>query len=211
MIKLNLLPKNLRRRVEPGWWRLSAAIFTLLVLLIVGYLYFTVSSQLQAAENQRADLQAQVAQLQPYIQEQKNLQAQRVSLEKLLSVKKALEAQFIPWSQDLAMLIDQIPHSQSGFSIDLQSISTQVLSPQEAQSLAQAGHYGGRVVSVLFTLQGQAANQEALIQFIHAFENSPNFGLSFHQAQLVKDQGIYTFGATIGLVSPSTQEASHAR
>jgi hypothetical protein len=26
LIRLNLLPKNLRRRVEPGWWRLAEAI-----------------------------------------------------------------------------------------------------------------------------------------------------------------------------------------
>jgi hypothetical protein len=26
LIRLNLLPKNLRRQVEPGWWRLAGAI-----------------------------------------------------------------------------------------------------------------------------------------------------------------------------------------
>jgi type IV pilus assembly protein PilN len=41
MISINLLPKNLRRRSEPAYWRLVAVLIPLLVIGIAGFMQFS--------------------------------------------------------------------------------------------------------------------------------------------------------------------------
>lgn len=65
MIRLNLLPKNLRRRVEPGWWRLAAALFALVVLGTLGFLHYTAYTELSLARSERDALRAEVEALKP--------------------------------------------------------------------------------------------------------------------------------------------------
>ena len=85
MIRLNLLPKNLRRRVEPGWWRLLALLFALVVLGVLGLVHYTAYTELSLAKAERDQLQAEVEALRPFIAELGRLQEERKALEALLA------------------------------------------------------------------------------------------------------------------------------
>ena len=209
MIKLNLLPKNLRRRVEPGWWRLAAAAVVLAVMGTVAFLHLSTLSRVQALENQRDQLQVEVDVLRPFIAEQNRLNQQQRELERLLAVRNQLRERFVPWSDNLAQVINQIPREGRRFGVALRSISTKALTPQEIQSNVQNGLYDGKPVSVEFNLQGEAVGQNALIRFVEAFETSPRFGINFQNASLDQNRQLYTFGATIGLVTQTPASASN--
>lgn len=209
MIKLNLLPKNLRRRVEPGWWRLAAAAVVLAALGVVAFLHISTLSRVQALENQRDQLQVEVDVLRPFIAEQNRLNQQQRELEQLLAVRNQLRERFVPWSDNLAQVINQIPREGRRFGVALRSIGTKSLTPQEIQSNVQNGLYDGKPVSVEFNLQGEAIGQNALIRFVEAFENSPRFGINFQNASLDQTRQLYTFGATIGLVGQAAATASN--
>lgn len=209
MIKLNLLPKNLRRRVEPGWWRLAAAAVVLAVLGVVAFLHLSTLSRVQALENQRDQLQVEVDVLRPFIAEQNRLNQQQRELEQLLAVRNQLRERFVPWSDNLAQVINQIPREGRRFGVALRSIGTKTLTPQEVQGNAQNGLYDGKPVSVEFNLQGEAIGQNALIRFVEAFETSPQFGINFQSASLDQQRQLYTFGATVGLVSQPQATASN--
>lgn len=206
MINLNLLPKNLRRRVEPGWWRLAAAVFVIATLGTVGILHYNALSRVQALENQRDQLQIEVNVLRPFIAQQNELGRQQQDLEKLLSVRNALRTKYVPWSDNLAQVINQIPREGRGFGVALKSIASKALTPQDAATNATNGAYDGKPVNVEFNLQGQAIGQNALIRFVQAFESSDRFGINFQQASLDSNSGLYNFGATVGLIAPTTTQ-----
>lgn len=206
MINLNLLPKNLRRRVEPGWWRLAAAVFVLATLGTVGTIHFTTLSNLRALQNERDQLQVEVDVLRPFIAEQNRLTAQQQELEKLLAVKNQLRTRFVPWSDNLSAVINQMPRGSGSkpIEVSVRSIGSKVLTPQESQSQAQAGTYDGKPVNLEFSIQGEAPTQAALIRFVEAFESSPRFGINFQNASLDENTNSYTFGATVGVVGGTT-------
>lgn len=155
MIRLNLLPKNLRRRVEPGWWRLAAAAFALVVFLSLGFLHYTAYTELSLARQERDALKAEVEALRPFIQEQNRLQQERKALEALLAIREGLRKSFVPWSDYLAAFINQMPREGGRFPVALRSVSTRALSEEEASQQAQSGTFDGKKVRVEFTLQGR--------------------------------------------------------
>jgi type IV pilus assembly protein PilN len=198
LIRLNLLPKDLRRRVEPGWWRLAASLLALFVLLTMGFLHYTALTELNLARSERDALKAEVEALRPFIAEQNRLQRERKTLEALLAIREGLRKGFVPWSEYLAAFIGQIPRTGGRFPVALRSVNTRALSEEEAKQAAQNGAYDGKTVRVEFTVQGEALNREALVGFVRAFESSPRFGIEFQGATLDRDRGLWTFSARIG-------------
>ena len=65
MIKLNLLPKNLRKRVEPGWWRLVAVLFPLATFAVVAFVHTGTLGQIRTLESERDQLKLEVEVLRP--------------------------------------------------------------------------------------------------------------------------------------------------
>lgn len=105
MIRLNLLPKTLRRRVEPGWWRLVASLLALVVFLTLGFLHYTAYTELSLAKEERDALRAEVEALKPFIEEQNRLVREKKVLEALLAIREGLRKGFVPWSDYLAAFI----------------------------------------------------------------------------------------------------------
>ncbi|MDM7324950.1 MAG: flagellar protein FliT [Thermus sp.] len=200
MIRLNLLPKNLRRRIEPGWWRLAAGAFALVVLFFLGVFHYTAYTELSLAKAERDALRAEVEALKPFIAEQNRLQRERQALEALLAIREGLKKGFVPWSQYLAAFIRQIPQEGGRLPVALRSVGMRSISEEEATRMAQTGAFDGKRVRVEFTVQGEALSQGALVRFVQAFEASPRFGIEFQGASLDANRGLYTFSARVGAV-----------
>ncbi|WP_022797412.1 hypothetical protein [Thermus islandicus] len=198
MIRLNLLPKTLRRRVEPGWWRLVASLLALVVFLTLGFLHYTAYTELSLAKEERDALRAEVEALKPFIAEQNRLVRERKALEALLAIREGLRKGFVPWSDYLAAFIGQIPREGGRFPVALRSVGTRALSEEEAARQAESGAFDGKRVRVEFSIQGEALNQAALVRFVQAFEASPRFGIEFQGASLDPNRGTYTFSARVG-------------
>lgn len=198
MIKLNLLPKRLRKRVEPGWWRLTAIVFPLVVFAIVAMVHMSVSNQIGQLESERDKLRAEVQALQPYIQRQQELTRRKAELEKIINVDREIKARFIPWSDNLARFINQIPRRSGRFEVFLRSVNTRLVPQENRANLAEQGLYDRKPVAVEFNLQGEARNETALARFVKAFEDNPNFGINFQQGSL-NENGGYDFTATVAI------------
>ncbi len=204
MIKLNLLPRRLRKRVEPGWWRLSAIIFPLIVFSIVALVHLSVSSQIRQLESEKETLEIEVRALQPYIKKQEELTRRKAELEKIINVDREIKARFIPWSKNLARFINQIPRKGKRFEVAMRSINTRLVPQETRQSLAEQGLYDRKTVAVEFNLQGEAKNKGALARFVQAFEDSPYFGINFQQGSL-NEFGGYDFTATVAITESGVE------
>ena len=204
MIKLNLLPKKLRKRVEPGWWRLAAIIFPLIVFTILAVMYLNTSTQIAQLEQQREQLAAEVKTLQPYIRKQRELNRRKTELEQIINVDRQIRAKFIPWSDRIAQFINQIPRRDGRFEVFLRSINTRLVPEDKRSALIEQGLYDRKPVSVELNLQGEALDDKALARFVEAFENSPNFGINFQQGTLNANGG-YDFTATVGIVASNAE------
>ncbi|WP_457631771.1 flagellar protein FliT [Oceanithermus sp.] len=198
MIKLNLLPKTLRKRVEPGWWRLTAIIFPLVIFGIIALIHVSTLSRISQLESERNQLQAEVAVLQPYIKRQRELKQRKAELEQIIRVDQEIKANFVAWSDNIAKFINQIPRRDGRFEVFLRSINTKLVPPDTRARLAEQGMYDRKKIAVEFTVQGEARSADALVRFVKAFEDSPDFGINFQQGSRTEDGG-YTFTATIGL------------
>ena len=210
MIKLNLLPKRLRKRVEPGWWRLTAIIFPLVVFAIVAMVHLSVSMQIGRLEEEKSSLEIEVQNLQPYIRKQQELVRRKAELEKIINVDREIKARFVPWSDNIARFINQIPRRHGRFEIFLRSVNTRLVPQENRDDLAEKGVYDRKPAAVEFTLQGEARNEAALARFVQAFEDSPNFGIDFRQGSL-NDQGGFDFSATVAITETGAQLEGGAR
>lgn len=173
------------------------------------FVHLSTLSRVRALENQRDQLQVEVDVLRPFIAEQNRLNQQQRELEQLLAVRSQLRESFIPWSDNLAQVINQIPREGRRFGVALRSIATKALTPEETQTNVQNGVYDGKPVNVEFNLQGEAIGQSALIRFVEAFETSPRFGINFQNANLDQQRQLYTFGATVGLIKQPQTTANN--
>jgi len=204
LIRLNLLPKKLRKRVEPGWWRLTAIIFPLVVFTIVAVMYLNAATQITQLEQQREQLAAEVQTLQPYIRKQRELNRRKAELEQIITVDQQIKARFVPWSDNLARFINQIPRKNGRFEVFLRSINTRLVPENNRANMAEQGLYDRKPVAVEFSLQGEARDDQALARFIQAFEDSPNFGINFQQGTL-NENGGYDFTATVGITTSGAE------
>ncbi len=209
MIKLNLLPKTLRKRVEPGWWRLTAIIFPLVIFVIVALIHVSTLSKISQLESERSQLQAEVAILQPYIKRQRELNQRKAELEQIIRVDQEIKANFVAWSDNIAKFINQIPRRNGRFEVFLRSINTKLVPPDTRARLVDQGMYDRKPVVVEFTVQGEAKNDGALIRFVKAFEDSPDFGINFQQGSRTENGG-YTFSSTIGITENNAVEGGEA-
>ena len=184
--------------------------FVVTTLLLVGYFDFSTRSQLRALENERDQLKVEVEVLQKYIQDQRRLVQEQGELQKLLAVRSQLQQKYVPWSDNLNLVLSRFPGKREGLAF--KTIGTKLLSSSETQSQQTAGNYDGKPVNVEFTVQGEARSQAALIRFIDAYEGNPNFGINFQQTALDEGRDVYTFAATIGMIkSPSVAGGGDAR
>ncbi len=201
MINVNLLPKNLRRVREPGYWRLLAIVFPLLVL---GIAFVFQMFAYQTEQNLRTEKQArsdQLALLQPYLREQQSLLQRQRELNQLISVEKAVHQNRILWTGEIAGLLETLPPRGTGAqpNIDFKSLTMSALNPPQSNP----DKYEGKSVIAEMNVSGDVAGPDVLAQFIRALENSKSYGVSFHNAARQNESDLYTYTLTVGALAGS--------
>ena len=200
MIKINLLPKTLRKRVEPGWWRIIAVAFPVVTLAIVGITQWGLSNTITQLGSQRDQLNLEVNALDRYVKGQQQLNAQQRELESIVSIKSALERDAVKWSSQLSAFVEKMPRSNGArTAVALRSLSLRRVAPAAAGS--PTVNYDGKNVTSEFAIQADAPQMGDIIRFVNAFETDPKFGIQFNQASYTKESNRYQFTATIGLVT----------
>ncbi len=228
MISINLLPKTLRKRVEPGWWRLIAIAIPVVVLGVILGLQLGLNNQISGLTAQRDQLTTEVAALQKYVDGNAALIAQQKELEVTTAIKAQLEQSRVRWSDQLSTFVKKIPASitrPNGPAVSLKSLSVKQLTPAESQTKAASGAYDKKPITTEFALTGEAESYADIQKYITVFENDPKFGIEFTgstRSDVTASQGTakstrYSFNATVGVVSdtplavtPSTTPATPA-
>ncbi|MEJ2292187.1 MAG: hypothetical protein P8Y05_10795 [Deinococcales bacterium] len=201
MINVNLLPKNLRRVREPGYWRLLAILFPLLVFGIAFVLQmfaYQTQQNLQAEKQSRSD---QLALLQPYIKEQQSLLERQRALNQLISVEKAVHQNRILWTGEISGLLETLPARGAGArpNIDFKSLSMSAVNPPKSDP----NQYEGKSVIAQMNVSGDVVDPEVLAQFIRALEKSTSYGVAFHNASRQGKSDLYRYSLTVGALAGS--------
>ncbi len=204
MVNLNLLPKRLRRRTGPDWWRTAAIVVPLVLFGIVAYVHLGTLARLNKVIDERDQLKAEVEILRPYIAEYHKLEKRRKELEAIAQVARKVRATFRPWSDYLAQFLTRLPARRGQLLVSLNSLSARTIEPEKAQTLY------GVPAGVEFSLRGEAASDRALIDFVHTFETDPGFGINFQNANFDKKTKIYNFSASVGMVLPEKKTVAKA-
>ncbi len=202
MININLLPKNLRRVREPGYWRLLAVAFPLLVLLVAGgmqYFANTTAANLQREKLARED---QLALLQPFLREQRDLISRQQQLNQLIAVARSVRENNIVWTSEIAGLLETLPVGDGPAPvIDFTALQMQSVVPPRVDP----NRYEGRSVIAEMQVSGSVVDTEVLAEFIRALERSDAYGVMFQNAQRQGEEDLFSYSLTVGAVEGGGQ------
>ncbi len=202
MINVNLLPRNLRRVHEPGYWKLLSVLVPLLALGIIFFFQFTANQTELNLEARNQQLRDRVAVLQPALQEQRDLQQRQSQLRDLIEVSNAVRQGAISWSAELGSMLEYLPAEQVNGRPGIDFSSLQMVSIYPPRT--DPGRYEGAPVIAEMTVSGTVAGTAILERFIGALENSPEYGVAFQSASRNQgedlDADLYTYNLTIGAV-----------
>lgn len=219
MVEINLLPAQYRRQSAPSAWRYAT--YALVPLTVAAILIPEVVTATRVGDlNRELDaLNGEVAALAPAKQEFDALTAEARSLEQVTAIAEQLRTGKTYWTNDLATFTAQLPGDSS---VAVNTLSIRDLDAGNLSSLQQGGIYMGKAVTREIDLSGTATSQQAVVNFLRLYENSPNFGVNFKSLQSsaqgdpAQDGGAaaqpqYTFTASIGIVgSPPAGEQTPA-
>ncbi len=207
LIRINLLPKTLRKRVEPGWWRLIAIAVPLVALAVMIGMQLAANAERDQLAQTRDDRNTELALLQKYITAQNELTAQQRELEATTSIKAQLERERVAWSREIRTFTSQIPRSTDNpnrLAASLQNMTLRRVDAAAVTSQAASGAYDGKAIATEVTFNAQATSLNDVETFQRAFENNDRFGINL--GSVSRGQGsntsslLYTFNATVGLV-----------
>ena len=200
MINVNLLPKNLQRRREPGYWRLIAVVFPVLVLAVIGMLQFSVMQSEQQLTETKGEREVRLELLRPFVEEQNELQARQRELDELISIANAVREGRIVWSEQIFAMLETLPAQGGALDsrIAFDQLDMRALEPSAQDRLAVDNTYEGVEVVAEMEIQGTAGSTEILADYIRQLQASPRFGVSFRDASRESDSDLYTFSLTVG-------------
>jgi type IV pilus assembly protein PilN len=207
LIRINLLPKTLRKRVEPGWWRLIAIAVPLVALAVMIGMQLAANGERDQLAQTRDDRTTELALLQKYITAQNELTAQQKELESTTTIKAQLERERVAWSREIRQFTAQIPRSVDNpnrLAASLQNMTLSRVDPTAATTQAATGAYDGKNIVTEVKFNAEATSLNDIETFQRAFENSDRFGINLGSLNRSQNQNSlsnnYTFDATVGLV-----------
>jgi type IV pilus assembly protein PilN len=205
LINVNLLPKNLRRVQEPGYWKLLAVLFPLLAFAIIFTLQFTANQTVRNLERDVQQLEDRLALLQPALREQQALQQRQAQLRELIRVAQEVKRDRIEWTNAITGMLETLPAlGPSGRrQIDFRSLSLTASSPP----INDPVRYEGSPVIAEMSIAGNVLDTDVLADFIRAVEDSERYGVSFQRADRQRDQDVFTYNLVIGMFQGNPNEA----
>ncbi|GEM48778.1 hypothetical protein [Deinococcus cellulosilyticus] len=199
MIKINLLPKELVVHRETNLWTVAAVVVPVLALGVVATMhilrvneYNRLSEEVQVMQ---ADLEARKAD----IAEQDALDRKKAELNVYTQIKSSLLSLSSDWRGDIERFVSQIPTGSSNPTISLNTLGV-------SMPTAEGPVGDGRPASKVMTIQGTAKSNQALIDFVKAFEDSQDFAIQFQDASKQQDTSNYNFTVNVNLIKASTTE-----
>lgn len=208
MINVNLLPKNLRRVREPGYWRLLAVLVPLLVFAVVFTFQYLAW---QTTQNLERDVQAreeQLALLQPFLEEQADLQARQRQLNELIAIADEVRENRIVWTGEIAGLLETLPARGDGQrpSIDFRTLSMRSVVPPQSNP----ERYEGASIVAEMSIAGTVRDLEVLAAFVRNLEDSAGYGVLFQNASRQGDaetfDTLYGYSLTVGSLGNGGEE-----
>lgn len=200
MIKVNLLPKNLRKRVEPGYWRLAAIGFFLLAGAVVGLLQFNLSMSIAEGQRREADLRREVAELQVFVRREQELRNEQTQLQQIVAIDRQIREGTITWSAHLVDLLATLPRRPNGAPlITINGITA-------APSDVRAGQpiFDRQPLTAQFNITGVTFTAADVATLVRAFENSPIFAVNFQNTAQAGgsagEQTVYNFTVGVGVI-----------
>lgn len=203
VININLLPKNLRRRQEPGYWRLVAALIPIVVFGTLGLLQFSSQETERRLVEDRAFRQLRLDSLREDLARQRALQARQAQLNELIAISESLRDRRIIWSDELYAMLETLPgtDTQGRPRVAFSSLVMQPLSESERQARVQSATYDGAEPLAEMSIQGTAVSTQALSDYIAALQSSPYFGVAFNSTTRQSDSNLYQFNMTVGALT----------
>lgn len=209
MINVNLLPKNLQRVREPGYWRVLAVAVPIVVFGVVFAFQYLAW---QTTQNLERDVQAreeQLVLLQPFLEEQADLQARQRQLNELIAVAEDVRQYTVVWTDEIAGLLETLPAQGDGDrpNIDFGSLSMRRVAPPQSN----AERYEGASIIAEMSIGGTVANLEVLAQFVRNLENSAEYGVLFQNTsrqggEEEGDDALYSYSLTVGALDGGGDE-----
>jgi type IV pilus assembly protein PilN len=199
LININLLPKSLQRVREPGYWRVLAVAFPLVVLSVasgIQYLSILTISNLEADAQLRRD---QLALLQPFLAEQRQLQQRQQALRQLIGIAEEVRLGRVEWTAEIAALLEYLPRTAQagGPSIDFTSLSMRSVYPP----VSNPARFEGAAIGAEFSVAGTVADVEVLARFVRNLEAAREFGVVFQSASRVDpEDDHFTYSVTVGSI-----------
>lgn len=208
MININLLPKNLRRRREPGYWRVIALLLPLLAASVAGFMQYTVLEAERARMEEVDLLQIRLATYQDDLQEQRDLQERLRQLNELIAIRNEVRDGAISWTGELALMLETLPPRLTPDQprVAFNQLNMQALDSGARQQRVNNVVYEGEEPIAEMSVQGTAMSAEVLADYIRALQDSPYFGISFQSANLEEQTGLYRFALTVGALAGSRHE-----
>jgi Tfp pilus assembly protein PilN len=210
LISVNLLPKNLQRVREPGYWRVLAVLVPLVTFAVAfGFQYLA----WQTTQNLEREVQAredQLALLQPFLEEQADLQARQRQLNELIAVADAVQENRIAWTGEITALLETLPARGDGPRprIDFESLDMRAVVPPQGEE----DRYEGAAVVAEMSISGNVVTLDALASFVRALERSRQFGVVFESADRQGDEEAtdapYRYEVTVGALAPDVVDGS---
>ncbi|WP_019585964.1 hypothetical protein [Deinococcus apachensis] len=207
MVEINLLPQQERRGTRPDAWRYATYAILPLTAAAILIPELTLGSRISTLQNERDQLNGEIAALTPTKQEYDRLQGEQRTLEEVTAVATLLRDSKTYWTNDVAAFSAQLPR---GGGVAITSMNVKPLDPGALASMQQGGVYAGKNVVREIDLSGTARSQQSVVNFLNTYENSPNFAVNFRSLQQDGDTGRYTFAASVGVVGQAATPAPGA-
>lgn len=206
MINVNLLPRNLRKVREPGYWRLLAVAVPLLVFGVVFAMQYLALQTVANLDREIEIRQETLALLQPFVDEQARLQARQRQLNELIAVADAVRKNRIEWTSQIVSLLETLPPRGEGErpDIDFRSLNMRAVVPPSSNP----DRYEGAPIVAEMSIGGSVDDLKVMAQFLRNLEESPSFGVVFQNASrqaVLGDDGSdldadFSYSITVGAI-----------